>query len=117
MLRLDLAKVLAESGQPAEADREYQAVLKLQPDFAPALTGLGALRLTQGRADEALAYLTKALEINPAGDQARFNLGRALEMRGERAAARAEYQRLLQQPQASAAVRAAARERLSALGR
>jgi arylsulfatase A-like enzyme/Flp pilus assembly protein TadD len=117
ILRLDLAKVLAEAGRAAEARAEYEAALRLKPDYAPALVGLGALQAEGGDPASAMRSFRRALEIDPGNDEARFNLARVLEGRGQRAEAEVEYRRLVEKPETPAAIRSAARKRLSPAGR
>jgi tetratricopeptide (TPR) repeat protein len=50
--RHNLAVVYHEQGRAAEAEAQWQAALAAQPDFSPALIGLGELYLGQGRWDE-----------------------------------------------------------------
>jgi choline-sulfatase len=111
MIRLDLAKVLAEAGQVQEARAEYEAILKTQPDFGPALTGLGALLAARGEWAAAESALQRAIEIDPRDVQARFNLARVYEREGRAADARAEYARVEASPEATAEMRATARQR------
>ncbi len=113
-IRLDLARVLAESGRKTEAAAEYDAVLRVQPDFAPALTGKGALQAELGELDAAERTLRRALELSPRQDEARFDLAQVLERRGRRQQAIAEYHRLAEAEQTSPEVRARARNRLAA---
>ena len=90
MVRLDLAKVLREAGRRDEARAEYEAMLQLEPDRCPALTGLGVLLAGQGDLAGAEATLRRALRASPGRGQARFNLAQVLERRG-RSAERGEY--------------------------
>ncbi len=115
MVRLDLAKVLDEAGKRDEASREYETILNQQPDFAPALTGLGALRARDGRFKEAEDLLRRALSRDPANDTTRFDLARVLEEEGKKAEAVAEYRALVEK--APEKIRQAARARLGALER
>ncbi len=117
MLRLDFAKVLAEAGRTREAEDEYHALLKIQPDDPSALIGLGVLQAKAGALDEAAASLAHAIEVDPRQDSARFDLARVLERQGRTTDARAEYRRLADNRETATVVRAAARERLAALGR
>jgi tetratricopeptide (TPR) repeat protein len=117
MIRLDLAKVLDEAGREDEAQREFETILKGQADYAPALTGLGALLGKRGRHADAEAMLRRSLTLEPAQDEARFALARVLEEQGRRAEAAAEYRKLADSPTTAPAVKAAARARLSSLGR
>jgi len=116
LLRLDLAKVLAEAGQLDDADREYSTALSQQPDLPAALSGQGALRLRQGRLAEAEAMLRRAVDLEPEDHVARFNLGMTFERQRRKAEAAGEYGRVATSKTAPPAVRAAARERLAALG-
>jgi arylsulfatase A-like enzyme/Tfp pilus assembly protein PilF len=115
VIRLDLAKVLDEAGLRDEAEREYLAILAQQPDYAPALTGLGALRSRQGRVTEAIDLLRRALQTDPASETARFDLARTLEQEGSDIEAANEYRRLLSQPATSPQIRHAASGRLRLL--
>ena len=81
-IRLDLAQVLAEAGRASEARAEYDAVLAGHPDDAAALTGLGALQAGTGDLPGAVRSLRRALEVQPALDEARFNLAQVLERAG-----------------------------------
>jgi tetratricopeptide (TPR) repeat protein len=44
------------------AEREFQAALKMQPSFPPAETGLGYLEIARDRAKDAVAHFDRALE-------------------------------------------------------
>ncbi len=116
-IRLDLAKVLAEAGQPAEARRTYDELLREQPDFAPALIGLAALQASTGDLEGAAQGLRKALDLDPRQLNARFNLAQVLERQQRLSEARLEYERLAQAAEAPSALRAEARRRLQALAR
>jgi tetratricopeptide (TPR) repeat protein len=59
----------------ATAEREYQAVLALVPDFAEVHMNLGLLYQLQDRRSEAMVELRRALKINPALAGANFFLG------------------------------------------
>ena len=117
VIRLDLARVLAESGRAGEARVQYETLLKMQPDFGPALTGLGAIYAGERELEQAQAALRRAIQIDPGDVQARFNLARVYEQQGMVAEAKTEYQQVAESPRASEATRAAARQRLRALGR
>ena len=93
MIRLDLAKVLAEAGPERRGRREYERILARQPDYPAALTGLGALRARPGSSwTKRGRLLRRSLEVQPAQPDARFNLARVLEQQGRPAEAAAEYQ-------------------------
>lgn len=116
-IRLDLAKVLAEAGQPAEARRTYEELLREKADYAPALIGLAALQASSGDLDAAALGLRKALELDPRQLNARFNLAQVLERQQRLSEARMEYERLAEAKDTPSGLRAEARRRLEALGR
>ena len=114
-LHFELAKALEQAGQGPAAEAEFQAALRLQADYAPALAGLGTLYAREGKHAQAVQALERALAVAPQQEQARFNLAGASQQLGRVAEARAEYQRLVDAPATSPAVRAAARTRLAGL--
>jgi choline-sulfatase len=116
-IRLDLARVLAEAGRVAEARTEYETTLSLQADYAPALTGLGALEASGGDLEAAARHLRRALEMEPDQDEARFDLAQVLDRQGRRDEAASEYRRLVEAKATGPLIRARARERLAALAR
>lgn len=59
----------------ATAEREYQAVLTLAPDFAEVHMNLGLVYQLQGRPSDAMVELRRALKIKPALAGANFFLG------------------------------------------
>ena len=80
----------------------YEQVLALDADHAQALHMLGLAELTQGRADQGLARLRRAVALQPGYAEAKTHLGQALFARavteqtgGQRAAARATWQEVL----------------------
>jgi tetratricopeptide (TPR) repeat protein len=80
----ELALAYTEDGSTERALRFYSAALERDPNFVPALRGLGSALLKPGKPGEALSLLEKALAIDP-GDaatlhelaRARYQLGRA----------------------------------------
>jgi tetratricopeptide (TPR) repeat protein len=89
------ARVLAWSGDLAGAESEYLAIVKVVPDDPDDWMGLGTVYLQQGRTDEALRALDRAVELDPKRADLREAHGRALRAAGERAEARLEFQRAL----------------------
>jgi tetratricopeptide (TPR) repeat protein len=78
----NLAAVLMERGQSAEALVSWQRALAIQPRDVDALTGAADALRTLGRAREALECYQRALAENPGSVEARNNLGNAyLELR------------------------------------
>jgi predicted Zn-dependent protease len=59
----------------ASAEREYRAILALNPDNSEAWTGLGVLLYGSGKAEEAAGALNKALTIDPFEKRAELFLG------------------------------------------
>jgi tetratricopeptide (TPR) repeat protein len=60
------------------AQREFEAALKLQPSFHPASTGLGYVELARKEAKDAVTYFDRALETDTAYAPALVGRGRAL---------------------------------------
>jgi tetratricopeptide (TPR) repeat protein len=113
MIRLDLAKILAEAGRRDEARAEFEALLRLEPDSVPGLTGLGAVLAGLGDLAGAEATLRRALEHEPEAAQARLNLAQVLERAKRSDEARDEYRRVAEDEQAPPDLRATARARLT----
>ena len=80
-----------EIGSYAEAAEHFDAVVKLQPDSAPAHYNLGTVLSSLGRTDEAMAQFREALRIEPRYALAHNNLGHALVMIGKPDEARREF--------------------------
>ncbi len=82
-------------GRPA-AIEQFQAALRLKPDYAEAHNDLGCVLDAEHRNDEAVAELETALRLKPAYPEAHNNLGNALAERpGRLIDAIAEYQAAL----------------------
>jgi tetratricopeptide (TPR) repeat protein len=77
-VRNNLALVLINKGQRAEAIRELKRVTADDPGSSEAWNNLGNLVLGAGRPREAIPYLEKALELRPDMLQGKLNLGLAL---------------------------------------
>lgn len=86
-LRIRLAQALSLAGRRNEAVKQYESVLKVREDYAPALAGLGTIALREQDYATAESYYRKVIEIaskdaaspNPTGlEQAHFYLGTAL---------------------------------------
>lgn len=85
--RVNLGRLLQESGRPAEAAMEYRAVLAAQPRHPTAAFNLGTTLEDLGRPAEAIAAYRRALEADDGFADAHFNLARLYERAGKRAAA------------------------------
>ena len=78
-----LGTALGEKGRIDEAIRQYQAALRLNPDFAPAHNELGVALSHKGRVDEAITQFQEAIRSEPGYTLAHFNLGNALLEKGQ----------------------------------
>ncbi|MDE2237441.1 MAG: hypothetical protein KGK30_06095, partial [Elusimicrobia bacterium] len=67
---------------PAGARRRLDYALRLEPNYALALSWRGALNLREGRLAAAQADLSKAVSLNPTCAAHRAELARALRLRG-----------------------------------
>jgi tetratricopeptide (TPR) repeat protein len=78
--RWHLTRAIAadRAGMPAEAEREYRAALRDNPDLGVVHNRLGVLLAKQERVAEALPCFEAAVAADPASVEARFNLGLAL---------------------------------------
>jgi tetratricopeptide (TPR) repeat protein len=63
--RLGLATDLAERGETAQAEREFQTLLAAYPRHASAHLNYGTLLLKEHRLDEGVAHVRRAIEIAP----------------------------------------------------
>jgi hypothetical protein len=72
--RYNLAATLTEVGDLTEAKNHYRLLLQQEPFHLKALNNLGILLLSEGKEDEALIYLKRALEVNPADGMVRKNI-------------------------------------------
>jgi tetratricopeptide (TPR) repeat protein len=84
---------LLRKGNAAEAITQYEKVLQMEPDFAPAHYGLGNALAQAGRADEAIAQYQTALKIQPHYMEPFFSLGNTLLGMGKVDEAITQYQK------------------------
>jgi tetratricopeptide (TPR) repeat protein len=90
------ARLLAWSGQLAEAEREYTEILKAAPNDADNWMGLASVYAREERKEEALGALDRAVELNAERADLRAARGRALRALGRKADARREFQKSLE---------------------
>jgi predicted Zn-dependent protease len=76
-VRIEMAQVMNDTGQPEEAAKEVEKVLALQPSNARLLVLAGDIQFA-GKPDMAAAYYQRALHIDPANNRARVQLGASL---------------------------------------
>jgi tetratricopeptide (TPR) repeat protein len=77
------AKIAAQQGRKAEAMESYRAAIRLEPQYGPALVGLGALLLMEKRIDEAQLLFEQALRVDPNHATALVNLATIDQARGD----------------------------------
>lgn len=82
------------AGRDAEAFDRYQKTLEIEPNFWIAHNGLGRIYIRQERYPEAIAALTKAIELSGGSPEPLTQLGYALAKSGNRAGARAALEKL-----------------------
>lgn len=82
--RFNLGNQLAKQGKLDEAEREYLAVIELDPEYAKVYNNLGIVYAKQGRIGDAAEEFAKTLRLDPDNTEARDNLQRAIRMLNER---------------------------------
>jgi len=73
----DLAAAYAAAGDRQRAENEFRIALKLRPNHASSLMGLGNLSLKNGEEERAIELLQKAVQAAPNAFEPRFLLGTA----------------------------------------
>ncbi len=90
-LRYWLGAALYASGQPAEAEREFVAVVRQSPDYAKAHFSLGAIADANGRTAAAIERYQAAVRADPTLPDARLRLAADLQRIGQMDAAFDQY--------------------------
>jgi Tfp pilus assembly protein PilF len=80
----------------AEAEKQFQEALKMNPDFVNALAGLATTYMAMGRYDDAIAKLDRAVRKEPKLPHLHYELGKAYEGARNLPKAREEYQRAVE---------------------
>lgn len=78
-----LGLVNDQTGNRAEAEKDYRKALELQPDLVESATNLAAILVETGRNDEAIALMRKAIAKDGRNAALQVNLGMALSMKGD----------------------------------
>ncbi len=78
MARLELATILTEQGNLAEAKAHAEFVLNLDPNDVDAHYCLAIAQAKEGKHDEAIGHCRRAIELSPDSATAYLNLGRLL---------------------------------------
>jgi tetratricopeptide (TPR) repeat protein len=92
----NLGKVYLERGEMSAARQEFQAALRLRPEYAPGNNNLGVLMLREGEPAAARHWLEMAIRLDPNYGEAYGNLGAVYEALGDLTAARQAFERGLQ---------------------
>ena len=71
----NLGYVLEQLERPAEAERQYERAVEVNPGLASAHTNLGTALARRGRVAEAIAHFTEVVRLQPASAGAHNNLG------------------------------------------
>ncbi|MDX2018650.1 MAG: zinc-ribbon domain-containing protein [Deltaproteobacteria bacterium] len=87
---------LLENGGTEKAFKLYEKALKMRPDGAEALSGLGYVMLDKDRSAPAVNYFERALAQAPSYGPALYGMGEALRANGDEARAAQMYRRYLQ---------------------
>ena len=75
MAHYNLGKTLSDEGRIPEAIAQYEAALRLKPDYAEAHNNLGSALAQQGKLTEAAEQWEEAVRIRPEIAEAHYNLG------------------------------------------
>jgi Flp pilus assembly protein TadD len=94
-LHYNLGAVLEGRKDFAQASGEYNKAVGLEPNYEPALAGLGNVDLNLGRMKEASQMFQKALQLKPDDVKAVTNYGTVLQSLGEFDAAKAQFHRAI----------------------
>jgi Tfp pilus assembly protein PilF len=92
----NMALAYYQKNDYVRAEKYFLEALKLSPDFVNALGGLATTYMAQGRYEEAVQKLERAVRKEPKLAQLRFELGKAYRGIGDPGKARDEFQRAVQ---------------------
>jgi Tfp pilus assembly protein PilF len=92
---LDLAQGLLQRRRFAEAEQTLAGILAKQPSHPLALEWMALARAGQGKADEAIELLRRALSAGAERAETDYNLGRLLQSRGQSREAAVHLERAL----------------------
>jgi protein O-mannosyl-transferase len=84
-----------QGGMYADPETLWRATIIRNPNSYLAHESLSSILSRQGKVDEAMIHLRKALELHPDYAEAHYNLGVALDLKGQEDAARIEFQTAL----------------------
>jgi tetratricopeptide (TPR) repeat protein len=89
------ARVLTWAGRLAEAEKEYDAVLKVEREDPDNWMGLATVYMQQGRMQEALKAADRAVELDPKRADLRASRAQIFRATGDISDARLEFQKAL----------------------
>jgi tetratricopeptide (TPR) repeat protein len=78
-----LGRFFFETGKYEDADKELQAAIRLQPDYAGALYFLALTAKQEHQLNRSTAFLERVVALQPDNADAQYLLGQALEHSGE----------------------------------
>ncbi|MFC2149190.1 tetratricopeptide repeat protein [Candidatus Auribacterota bacterium] len=81
-IRNNYSNALFKAGKIDEAEKEFNTVLKLHPDYPGALRTLGYISELKGNYDKATAYYKRLLKICPKDHYGYYNLGNVYQKTG-----------------------------------
>ena len=85
------ARLLRELGRLPEALREYEALVRLNPEDAESFRLIGHIRFLQGELDGAIDALKQAIGLRPDYPQLHYDLSLVYRKKGLEDEARQEY--------------------------
>jgi Tfp pilus assembly protein PilF len=86
---------LQEIGRIDDAEKEYNTVLRFDPNYTKADVNLAVVYMARSKFDEAKKYYERALQIDPHADDVHAGYAYVLERLGQPDQARAEYEKAI----------------------
>jgi tetratricopeptide (TPR) repeat protein len=109
----EVAEIYRKAGERAKAGALFEQALKHYPDFEDALIGLARVLIAEGKPEQAVPHLQKAISSSPGNEVSLYQLSVAYGRLGnaaEQQKALAEFQRLRAQTREREAIALAPRE-------
>ena len=96
--------VLQQLGRFDEAEKEYQATLRIDPSYMKVYVNMASLLMSKSKLDEAKKYYDRAIQLDPNSGEVHAGYAYLLERLGRADEARAEYENAIRfTPKKSAA--------------
>jgi tetratricopeptide (TPR) repeat protein len=86
----------AAEGKWADAQHQYEAALKLDPNYAPALSQFSEVLVAKGESAKAIDLLRQHIQVRPDDAETHFTLGMLYRQKHDHPAAEAELSRAVQ---------------------